>query len=188
MPHLRVDIVPPGQKAEIQTRKRPHTMTRRTQSIAKHPEIHQVPETPGGNHVLPSVAFIPSTKSNMTQVLFVGVGGFLGSVARYLLVGLLQPSTGVSFPVGTLAVNVLGCVTIGGVSELLETRPFLTAETRAFLIIGLLGGFTTFSAFGNETLNLFRQGSMLAVANVLANVVLAIGGVWVGRSIVHLFT
>mgnify|MGYP001486272949 CR=1 FL=1 len=116
----------------------------------------------------------------MTQVLFVGVGGFLGSVARYLLVGLLQPSTGVSFPVGTLAVNVLGCVAIGGISELLETQ--------AFLVIGLLGGFTTFSAFGNETLNLFRQGSMLAVANVVANVVLAIGGVWVGRSIAHLFT
>ena len=124
----------------------------------------------------------------MTQVLFVGVGGFLGSVARYLLVGLLQPSTGVSFPVGTLAVNVLGCVAIGGISALLETRPALTPETQACLVIGLLGGFTTFSAFGNETLNLLRQGSMLAVTNVVANVVLAVGGVWVGRSIAHLFT
>ena len=93
-----------------------------------------------------------------------------------------------SFPVGTLAVNVLGCVAIGGISELLETQPALTPETQAFLVIGLLGGFTTFSAFGNETLNLFRQGSMLAVANVVANVVLAIGSVWVGRSIAHLFT
>ena len=138
--------------------------------------------------MLLSAVFIPSTEPDMTQVLFVDVGGFLGSVARHLLVGLLQPSTGVSFPVGTLAVNVLGCVAIGGISELLETHPALTPETQAFLVIGLLGGFTTFSAFGNETLNLFRQGSMLAVANVVANVVLAIGGVWVGRSIAHLFT
>ena len=79
--------------------------------------------------MLPSVAFVPSTKPDMTQVLFVDVGGFLGSVARHLLVGLLQPSTGVSFPVGTLAVNVLGCVAIGGISALQEARPALTPET-----------------------------------------------------------
>jgi CrcB protein len=123
----------------------------------------------------------------MTQILFVGMGGFLGSVARYLMVGLLQSQTGGSFPYGTLAVNVAGCALIGGLSELLEARPLLTGEGRAFLVIGLLGGFTTFSAFGNETVNLLRHaGPALAGANVLANVVLALGGVWVGRSVAQM--
>ena len=122
----------------------------------------------------------------MTQILFVGMGGFLGSIARYLLVGLVQgPAPG---SLGTLAVNVAGCVLIGGLSELLNARPFLTGEGRAFLVIGLLGGFTTFSAFGNETINLLRHaGPALAGANVLANVALALGGVWIGRSVAHMF-
>ncbi len=124
----------------------------------------------------------------MAQILFVGMGGFLGSVARYLLVGLVQSSATGSFPFGTLLVNVAGCIVIGGLSELLEARPFLTGDARAFLVIGLLGGFTTFSAFGNETINLLRHaGPTLASANVLANVALALGGVWVGRSVAHMF-
>ncbi|HJN45346.1 MAG: CrcB family protein [Vicinamibacterales bacterium] len=89
----------------------------------------------------------------MAQIFFVGMGGFLGSVARYLMVSLVQGASGSSFPFGTLAVNVTGCVAIGGLSELLEAQPFMSGEARAFLVIGLLGGFTTFSAFGNETVN-----------------------------------
>ena len=92
----------------------------------------------------------------MTQILFVGIGGFVGSVTRFLLAGLVQGATAGVFPFGTLVVNVTGCVAIGGLSELLEARPFMTGDARAFLIIGLLGGFTTFSAFGNETINLLR--------------------------------
>ena len=124
----------------------------------------------------------------MAQILFVGVGGFLGSIARYLLVGLVQSPTAGTFPFGTLAVNVAGCTLIGGLSALVEARPFLTGDGRAFLVIGVLGGFTTFSAFGNETVNLLRHaGPALAGANVLANVALALGGVWVGRSVAQLF-
>jgi CrcB protein len=124
----------------------------------------------------------------MAQILFVGVGGFLGSIARYLLVGLVQSPTAGTFPFGTLAVNVAGCTLIGGLSALIEARPFLTGDGRAFLVIGVLGGFTTFSAFGNETINLLRHaGPTLAGANVLANVALALGGVWVGRSVAQLF-
>ena len=124
----------------------------------------------------------------MAQILFVGMGGFLGSIARYLLVGLVQTPTAGTFPFGTLAVNVAGCTLIGGLSALIEARPFLTGDGRAFLVIGVLGGFTTFSAFGNETVNLLRHaGPTLAGANVLANVALALGGVWVGRSVAHLF-
>jgi|TARA_B110000263_G_C15114790_1_gene421495 CrcB protein len=124
----------------------------------------------------------------MAQILFVGMGGFLGSIARYLLVGLVQTPTAGTFPFGTLAVNVAGCTLIGGLSALIEARPFLTGDGRAFLVIGVLGGFTTFSAFGNETVNLLRHaGPTLAGANVLANVALALGGVWVGRSVAQLF-
>jgi CrcB protein len=120
-------------------------------------------------------------------VLLVGLGGFVGSVVRYGLGGLVQDHTGATFPFGTLAVNVLGCFVIGSVSELAETRGLLTPETRAFLIIGVLGGFTTFSAFGNETLNLLRERDVtLAAANVLANVVLALSAVWLGRSAAQL--
>ena len=123
----------------------------------------------------------------MIKVLLVGLGGFVGSIARYGFGGLVQGRTGATFPFGTLAVNVLGCFVIGGLSELAETRGVLTPETRAFLVIGVLGGFTTFSAFGNETLNLLRERDVaLAAANVLANVVLALVAVWLGRSAAHL--
>ena len=115
----------------------------------------------------------------MTQILFVGMGGFLGSVTRFLLGGLVQSATAGTFPLATLVVNVTGCVAVGGLTGLLETRPFLTGDARAFLVIGLLGGFTTFSAFGHETLDLLREaGSTQAATNVLANVLLALGGVW----------
>jgi CrcB protein len=100
--------------------------------------------------------------------------------------GLVQERLGASFPFGTLAVNVAGCFLIGGLSELAEARAYLAPETRAFLIIGLLGGFTTFSAFGNETVNLLRDREWaFACVNVTAQVVLAIGAVWLGRSAAH---
>lgn len=123
----------------------------------------------------------------MVEILFVGAGGFVGAIARYLIAGLLQSVWAGAFPVGTLVVNVAGCVAIGGLSEWLEAEPFLSGETRAFLVIGLLGGFTTFSAFGNETVNLLRHvGTASAGANVAANVLLAVGGVWLGRTVAQL--
>jgi CrcB protein len=119
-------------------------------------------------------------------VVWVGIGGFLGSVARYLLSGWVQERTGAAFPFGTLAVNVAGCFIIGGLSELAETYTFLTPQARAFVVVGILGGFTTFSAFGNETLNLARDGERgLAFANIAAHLVVALGAVWVGRAAVH---
>jgi len=122
----------------------------------------------------------------VVNVLLVGAGGFIGAVSRYLMGGLVQDRLGASFPFGTLAVNVAGCFLIGGLSELAEARAYLAPETRAFLIIGLLGGFTTFSAFGNETVNLLRDREWaFACANVTAQVVLAIGAVWLGRSAAH---
>ncbi|HWQ70147.1 MAG TPA: fluoride efflux transporter CrcB [Patescibacteria group bacterium] len=122
----------------------------------------------------------------MGKVLLVGIGGFLGSVARYLISGYVQDRMGEIFPFGTLAVNVIGCFVIGGLSELAEARAFLSPETRALIVIGVLGGFTTFSTFGNETVNLLRDGEwVFAAMNLLTHAVLAIGAVWVGRATAH---
>lgn len=120
----------------------------------------------------------------MGRILFVGLGGFIGSIARFLLGGLIQQTTrSESFPYGTLAVNVIGCLLIGFLAELADTRGLFSADSRAFIFIGLLGGFTTFSAFGNETMNLWRDGqNAFALANVAANVVFGLVAVWLGRT------
>jgi fluoride exporter len=119
----------------------------------------------------------------MINVLFIGIGGALGSVARYLVSGWVQALTrSVNFPFGTLTVNVVGCFVIGFLAQLAEARGVFTSEARAFVFIGILGGFTTFSSFGNETFNLARSGEMMsALANVGANVILGLLAVWVGH-------
>jgi CrcB protein len=117
----------------------------------------------------------------MNHVLLVGLGGFIGSILRYWLSGLTQRSTEVGFPIGTLAVNVLGCLAVGAVWSLVEYRQWLTPELRIFVTVGILGGFTTFSAFSFETFVLIRDGQYpWALANIVLNVVLCIGAVIVG--------
>jgi len=121
------------------------------------------------------------------KLLVIGLGGFLGSTARYILGGVVQSLTrSISFPYGTFAVNLIGCILIGFFSQLSETRGFLTDLSRAFIVIGILGGFTTFSAFGNESINLLRSGETnLALANILGQVVLCLSGVWLGRVLAY---
>lgn len=117
----------------------------------------------------------------LTKAFIVGFGGFLGSMARYWVGGLVHSYLGGGLPYGTLAVNLLGCFAIGGVLCLVEGRGTLGPEARLFFVMGILGGFTTFSAFGYETLELLRDGSRaLATANVIANVALGILAVWLG--------
>jgi CrcB protein len=118
------------------------------------------------------------------NILLVGFGGALGSISRYLLGTWIQSlSQSIDFPYGTLTVNLIGCFVIGFMAELAEARGAFTAESRAFLFLGILGGFTTFSSFGNDTMNLFREGETFnALANVAANVVLGLALVWLGRA------
>jgi len=120
----------------------------------------------------------------VTKLLLVGAGGFIGAILRYTGGGLVQRvSEGSLFPYGTAAVNLLGCVAIGLVAGLTEYRGMFSPDTRAFVMIGLLGGFTTFSTFGYETYELLRSGQMTAAgANVLLQVVVGLVGVWLGHS------
>lgn len=128
---------------------------------------------------------LPYDRRVIKQLLLVGGGGFLGSVSRYLLGGWVHRWTGVAgFPVGTLAVNLLGCLAIGWLAGLAEARQVLTAEVRLFLLIGFLGGFTTFSSFGWETLSMARGGETLpALGNAGLNLAGGLGAVWVGLAL-----
>ena len=117
------------------------------------------------------------------NVLLVGIGGAAGAVARYLLSGMVQERSGGVFPWGTLVVNVLGCLVMGLLAGLADVRGFMTPPTRALLVVGVLGGFTTFSAFGNETMNLLLDRDVArAGLNVGLNVGLGIVAVWAGRA------
>ncbi len=124
----------------------------------------------------------------MTNILLVGIGGLIGSITRYLASGYVQQaSKSIDFPFGTLAVNVIGCFIIGFLAQLAEDRGVFTTQSRLFVFTGFLGGFTTFSSFGNETLNLARDSQMMnAFANVGANVVLGLFAVWLGRTVSYL--
>ncbi len=124
----------------------------------------------------------------MLNIILVGIGGALGSIARYLVSMWVQATVkSVSFPFGTLTVNLFGCFVIGFLAQLAEARGVFTSESRAFVFIGILGGFTTFSSFGNETLNLARGGEFLsALTNIGLNVVIGLFAVWMGRTVAYL--
>ena len=121
----------------------------------------------------------------LTQIALVGLGGFLGSIGRYLLSLLVTQWGGATrFPVATLVVNVVGCLVIGALSGFATRAEFLTPALRLFLFTGLLGGFTTFSAFGYETFLLGKASlGAMALANIAAQIVLGLGAVWLGHTL-----
>ena len=118
----------------------------------------------------------------MGNLAWVGLGGLLGSMARYLCVwgvGRLFPA--VQFPYGTLFVNIVGCFVIGFIGGLAANKQLLTEDGRVFLFTGILGGFTTYSAFGMETFYFLRTAQWnLALMNIFLQLVLGIGAVAVG--------
>ncbi len=117
----------------------------------------------------------------MIKLLCIAAGGGAGALCRYALSGVCQSASGVMFPIGTLTVNVLGCLLIGILGAVFASPQLVREEIRLFLMIGLLGGFTTFSTFGFETLELMndRQFS-LAAANVALSNTLGLAAVWIG--------
>lgn len=118
----------------------------------------------------------------VSQLLLVGFGGFVGSVLRYAVSGLahrLAPFA--AFPYGTLTVNLVGCLVLGLLAGLADSRQLLGADARLFLFLGCLGGFTTFSTFGYETFMLVRDAEPFkAAASVTLHVVGGLLAVWVG--------
>jgi CrcB protein len=115
-------------------------------------------------------------------VFLVALGGAIGSVARFKLSGyVLHHTIDWRFPAGTFAVNVIGCLVAGLLAGLAEKHDFMSPETRLLLFTGILGGFTTFSAFGLETMFLLRRGEVLvAGANIVLSVVLGLLALWLG--------
>jgi len=116
--------------------------------------------------------------------LWVAFGSALGGMLRYGCSGFAARLLGPSFPWGTLMVNVAGSLIIGFLATLIapDGRLLVSPDARAFALIGVLGGFTTFSSFSLETLNLARDGEWLfASVNVLASVALCLGAVWLGH-------
>ncbi len=124
----------------------------------------------------------------MNNLLLIGLGGFLGALLRYDVSGFIQNwSKSLTFPYGTLAVNLLGCLLIGVFSGLAESRGVFSSEARSFVFIGLLGAFTTFSTFGNDTVRLIKDGNdFLSFANIGLHLIFGLSAVWLGRFIVSI--
>lgn len=123
------------------------------------------------------------------QILMVALGGALGSVARYKLGGVvLHHSQTWNFPLSTFCVNLLGCLVIGLLAAVVEHHDLFSMPARVFLFTGLLGGFTTFSAFGYETFFLLRRG--LIGTSFLYSTLSILGGliaVFIGFKAIDLF-
>jgi CrcB protein len=122
------------------------------------------------------------------KILFaIGTGSFIGGILRYLLSQFVQSKFLSAFPFGTLIVNIIGCFLIGMVFGLTD-RGTLTPEWRLFLATGLIGGFTTFSAFSFETVGLLRDGQLLyASAYIVGTVIIGLLATFIGISIIKLF-
>jgi len=119
------------------------------------------------------------------QFILIALGGALGSICRYWLSTAVQRFASPFFPYGTFAVNVLGCLIFGIIVGAARQRFVLGPSERAFLLIGILGGFTTFSTFTYETFALLQDGEWLrAFANAAGQVVCGLVALWAGYAAV----
>ena len=120
----------------------------------------------------------------MITYLWIAIGGALGSIARYGCSSLTANWVGETFPWGTLIVNVSGSLVIGFFATLTgpDGRLLVSSDARQFVMVGICGGYTTFSSFSLQTLNLVRDGDMLAAGgNIVGSVVLCLVAVWLGH-------
>ena len=116
--------------------------------------------------------------------VWIGIGSAIGGMSRYWCSGVAARLLGETLPWGTILVNILGSLIIGFVATIMPTDSRILAvyDTRDFIVIGVLGGYTTFSAFSLQTLNLAREGHwLLAVLNVFLSVSLCLIAVWIGH-------
>jgi fluoride exporter len=123
----------------------------------------------------------------MNVILLVAVGGAVGSVARYLMASSIQTATGWAFPLGTVLVNILGCFLIGILYVLLVARPDPRPDLRALLMVGVMGGFTTFSSFSLETVTMAMNGNFGgATLNVVISVAACLAGTILGVTLARI--
>lgn len=123
----------------------------------------------------------------MKLVLAIAAGGALGAVARHFAVAWTAQLLGHGFPWGTLAVNVLGAFALGALVEVLALKWWVGPEMRAFLVVGMLGAFTTFSAFSLEVVAMIERGAAIpAAAYVAASVILSVGGFFAALRLLRL--
>jgi CrcB protein len=125
----------------------------------------------------------------MRNVIIIGAGGFIGAVLRYLAVLSMQVfKNKTNIPLGTLLVNVVGCLLIGFLAALAENSNLISTDTRNFLVIGILGAFTTFSTFSYESFNLLKSGmNFQFVLNIGLQLVLGLIAVWGGMNLARVF-
>ncbi len=117
----------------------------------------------------------------MHIILGIAAGGAVGAVLRYLVMSWVGRVWGHDFPLATVVVNVVGCFVLGVLVEMMALRWSLGEASRAFLVVGVMGGFTTFSAFSLDVILLVERGQMIAALGyIMASVVLAVGGFWLG--------
>jgi CrcB protein len=124
----------------------------------------------------------------MREILLVALGGAIGSVTRLKLSGyVLHHTVDWRFPAGTFTVNVVGCLVAGLLAGLAEKHDLFSADARLLLFTGILGGFTTFSAFGLETIHLLKRGDVaIAGANIAASVIVGLLALWLGFGLASL--
>jgi CrcB protein len=121
----------------------------------------------------------------MFRTILIGLAGLLGTLLRYWLSGLVARRYGETFPWGTITVNMVGCFVTGAVFNLTEERFLVNPTLRTVILIGLMGGFTTFSSFGLQTFTLLRDGEFgLATLNIGVSNALGILMVWLGYVLV----
>ena len=120
----------------------------------------------------------------MLKLLLIGCAGFVGTLGRYWLSGVVARRYGETFPLGTLAVNLIGCFLVGFLFYLMQERYLVNQNVRTIILIGLLGGFTTFSSLGLQTFTLLQDNEIaLAALNVVASNVLGLLLVWAGYTL-----
>ena len=120
--------------------------------------------------------------------IFVALGGAVGSLSRYLLSTWIYNKTQQIFPLGTFVVNILGCFLLGLFFTLSLDRWVISPEIRIMIAVGFLGGFTTFSTFGLETINIIKEGNLhIALLNVGLSVFVGVLAVWLGMEIANFF-
>ncbi|MEX2451338.1 MAG: fluoride efflux transporter CrcB [Rhodospirillales bacterium] len=121
------------------------------------------------------------SEPTMKMILFIAAGGAMGALGRYFVVSQAGHWLGFTFPYGTLIVNILGSFILGSLTEIMALSWSVSQETRAFLVVGLLGAFTTFSAFSLDVVYLFERGETASAAvYIAASVVLAIAAFMLG--------